>query len=391
MIIDKLFALMAEKKASDIFITVGTPIHIKIDGNTVPINQQAMDPTMIHRMAYEMMTPEQVERFETTREMNLSFGRRDMGNFRINIFWQRNSIAIVVRYIAGDIPKLDNLGLPPVLSDVIMEKRGLVLVVGATGSGKSTTIASMLDYRNEHRSGHILTIEDPIEYLFKHKMSIVNQREIGSDTVDWHNALRNAMRQAPDCILIGEIRDCETMQAAISYAQTGHLCLATLHANNAYHALNRIVNFFPLENRQLLYLDLAVALRCIVSQRLVRKPNGTRLPAVEVLMNTRHIAELIERGELNGIKEAMEQSLAPGSQTFEQALFRLHAEKTITLEEALSNADSPSNLNWLINNAQIQAADAQPVANKSTQVMDFKATNTDGASFHEFTLNADNN
>ena len=391
MIIDKLFALMAEKKASDIFITVGTPIHIKIDGNTLPINQQAMDPTMIHRMAYEMMTPEQVERFETTREMNLSFGRRDMGNFRINIFWQRNSIAIVVRYIAGDIPKLDNLGLPPVLSDVIMEKRGLVLVVGATGSGKSTTIASMLDYRNEHRSGHILTIEDPIEYLFKHKMSIVNQREIGSDTVDWHNALRNAMRQAPDCILIGEIRDRETMAAALAYAQTGHLCLATLHANNAYHALNRIVNFFPLENRQLLYLDLAVALRCIVSQRLVRKPNGTRLPAVEVLMNTRHIAELIERGELNGIKEAMEQSLAPGSQTFEQALFRLHAEKTITLEEALSNADSPSNLNWLINNAQIQAADAQPVANKSTQVMDFKATNTDGASFHEFTLNADNN
>ena len=391
MIIDKLFALMAEKKASDIFITVGTPIHIKIDGNTLPINQQAMDPTMIHRMAYEMMTPEQIDRFEKLKEMNLSFGRRDMGNFRINIFWQRNSIAIVVRYIAGDIPKLENLGLPPVLSDVIMEKRGLVLVVGATGSGKSTTIASMLDYRNEHRSGHILTIEDPIEYLFKHKMSIVNQREIGSDTVDWHNALRNAMRQAPDCILIGEIRDRETMQAAISYAQTGHLCLATLHANNAYHALNRIVNFFPLENRQLLYLDLAVALRCIVSQRLVRKPNGTRLPAVEVLMNTRHIAELIERGELNGIKEAMEQSLAPGSQTFEQALFRLHAEKTITLEEALSNADSPSNLNWLINNAQIQAADAQPVANKSTQVMDFKATNTDGASFHEFTLNADNN
>jgi twitching motility protein PilU len=199
------------------------------------------------------------------------------------------------------------------------------------------------------------------------------------------------MRQAPDCILIGEIRDRETMQAAISYAQTGHLCLATLHANNAYHALNRIVNFFPLENRQLLYLDLAVALRCIVSQRLVRKPNGTRLPAVEVLMNTRHIAELIERGELNGIKEAMEQSLAPGSQTFEQALFRLHAEKTITLDEGLANADSPSNLNWLINNAQIQATDAQPAANKSTQVMDFQATNTDGASFHEFTLNADNN
>ena len=390
MIIDKLFALMAEKKASDIFITVGTPIHIKIDGNTVPINQQAMDPTMIHRMAYEMMTPEQVERFETTREMNLSFGRRDMGNFRINIFWQRNSIAIVVRYIAGDIPKLENLGMPPVLADVIMEKRGLVLVVGATGSGKSTTIASMLDYRNEHRSGHILTIEDPIEYLFKHKMSIVNQREIGSDTADWHNALRNAMRQAPDCILIGEIRDRETMQAAISYSQTGHLCLATLHANNAYHALNRIVNFFPLENRQLLYLDLAVALRCVISQRLVRKPDGKRIPAVEILMNTRHIAELVERGELNAIKEAMEQSLAQGSQTFEQALYRLHHDNIITLEEALANADSPSNLHWLINNAQMQS-DPMLTVNGNSAISGFEATNTEGASFQEFTLDLNNN
>jgi twitching motility protein PilU len=346
---------------------------------------------MIQRMLGEAITPAQTAVLERDRELNLSFGRRDLGNFRVNVFWQRNSPAVVVRYIQSEIPTIAELALPEVLTEVVMEKRGLILVVGATGSGKSTTLASMIDHRNRNRSGHILTVEDPIEYLFKHRKSVVNQREVGIDTLSWSEALRNAMRQAPDCILIGEIRDRETMQAAISYAQTGHLCLATLHANNAYHALNRIVNFFPLENRQLLYLDLAVALRCIVSQRLVRKPNGTRLPAVEVLMNTRHIAELIERGELNGIKEAMEQSLAPGSQTFEQALFRLHAEKTITLEEALSNADSPSNLNWLINNAQIQAADAQPVANKSTQVMDFKATNTDGASFHEFTLNADNN
>ncbi len=391
MIFDNLFQLMAEKKASDIFITAGAPIHIKIQGHTMPINQQVMDPLMIQRMLGEAITPAQTAVLERDRELNLSFGRRDLGNFRVNVFWQRNSPAVVVRYIQSEIPTIAELALPEVLTEVVMEKRGLILVVGATGSGKSTTLASMIDHRNRNRSGHILTVEDPIEYLFKHRKSVVNQREVGIDTLSWSEALRNAMRQAPDCILIGEIRDRETMQAAISYAQTGHLCLATLHANNAYHALNRIVNFFPLENRQLLYLDLAVALRCIVSQRLVRKPNGTRLPAVEVLMNTRHIAELIERGELNGIKEAMEQSLAPGSQTLEQALFRLHAEKTITLEEALSNADSPSNLNWLINNAQIQAADAQPVANKSTQVMDFKATNTDGASFHEFTLNADNN
>ena len=215
------------------------------------------------------------------------------------------------------------------------EKRGLVLVVGATGSGKSTTIASMLDHRNENFSGHILTIEDPIEYLFRHKASIVNQREIGTDTLDWNHALSNAMRQAPDCILIGEIRDRDTMQAAIAYAQTGHLCLATLHANNAYHALNRIFNFFPMENRPLLYMDLAATLKCIISQRLVKRPDGKRIPAVEILLNSRQVAELIERGEISGIREAMEQSLASGSRTFEQDLFRLYRDKIITLEEAM--------------------------------------------------------
>ena len=391
MIFDNLFQLMAEKKASDIFITAGAAIHIKIQGQTMPINQQVMDPQMIRRMVGEAITPAQMETLERERELNLSFGRRDLGNFRVNMFWQRNSPAVVVRYIQSEIPTVGELGLPEVLNEVVMEKRGLVLVVGATGSGKSTTLASMIDHRNRNRSGHILTVEDPIEYLFKHRKSVVNQREVGIDTLSWNEALRNAMRQAPDCILIGEIRDRETMQAAISYAQTGHLCLATLHANNAYHALNRIVNFFPLENRQLLYLDLAVALRCIVSQRLVRKPDGKRIPAVEILMNTRHIAELIEKGELNEIKEAMEQSLAPGSQTFEQALFGLHADKTITLDEALANADSPSNLHWLINNAQIRASEGQPANNKATQVMDFEATNTEGASFREFTLNVDHN
>ena len=249
MIVDKLFQLMAEKRASDIYVSAGAPIHIKIEGTTVPINAQVMDPPLIQRMAYEMMAPEQIERFEQSKEMNLSFGRSEVGNFRVNVFWQRGSIAIVVRFIQGNIPAIDSLGLPPVLSELIMEKRGLILVVGATGSGKSTTMASMLDHRNINRAGHILTVEDPIEYLFRHKKSVVNQREIGMDTGSWENALKNAMRQAPDCILIGEIRDRETMQAALAYAQTGHLCLATLHANNAYHAMNRIINFFAIENR----------------------------------------------------------------------------------------------------------------------------------------------
>ena len=390
MIFDKLFQLMAEKSASDIFVSAGAPISIKIHGNTIPINQQVMDPATIQKMAYEMLTPEQIQTFEVKRELNLSIGIAAIGNFRINMFWQRNTIAIVVRYITSDIPKIDELALPAILSEFIMEKRGLILVVGATGSGKSTTIAAMLDHRNANRSGHILTVEDPIEFLFKHKRSLVNQREVGLDTQSWGDALKNAMRQAPDCILIGEIRDKETMSAAIAYAQTGHLCLATLHANNAYHALNRIVNFFPLENRTSLYLDLSATLKTIISQRLVRKPDGKRAPTVEILLNTRHIAELIEKGELNGIKEAMEQSLAPGSQTFEQDLYRMYKDGIITLDEALTNADSATNMSWLINNDQIhKPADKNikvPFATATEQDPDQTAS---GASFSEFTLHMD--
>ena len=388
MILDKLFLLMAEKQASDIFISVGVPINIKIQGNTLPVNQQKMDSAMVEKIAFEMMSPEQLKTFEATKEMNLSFGVPNVGNFRVNIFRQRASIAIVVRYILGNIPELDTLSLPPILSELIMEKRGLMLIVGATGSGKSTTIASMLDHRNANRTGHILTIEDPIEFLFKHKKSIVNQRELGMDTLGWEPALKNAMRQAPDCILIGEIRDKETMQAAIAYAQTGHLCLATLHANNSYHALNRIINFFPLDNRTSLYLDLSASLKAIISQRLVIKHDGKRTPAVEVLLNTRHVQELIEHGEVLAIKEAMEQSLAPGSQTFEQDLFRLYREGTISLDEALGNADSPTNLSWLINNSEISSPSATDDARNETP-LEFGETSSGGTSFKEFTLNLD--
>ncbi|MBF1164242.1 PilT/PilU family type 4a pilus ATPase [Dechloromonas agitata] len=385
MILDKLFQLMSEKQASDIFISAGAPIHIKIQGNTIPVNQQIMLPDMIEKIAYELMSPDQVKTFESTWEMNLSFGVPNVGNFRVNIFRQRGSTSIVIRFILGNIPALDQLGLPNILGELIMEKRGLILIVGATGSGKSTTIASMLDHRNANRSGHILTVEDPIEFLFKHKKSIVNQREIGMDTQDWQAALKNAMRQAPDCILIGEIRDKETMQAAIAYSQTGHLCLATLHANNSYHALNRIISFFPAENRPALFLDLSVALRAIISQRLVKKPDGKRIPTTEIMLNTRHISELIERGEVQGIKDAMEQTLAPGSQTFEQDLFNLYSAGTITIDEALANADSPTNLSWLINNSEFGSSNGKD-EKKADATLEFDSTNEGGTSFKEFTL-----
>ena len=388
MILDKLFQVMADRQASDIFICAGAPIHIKIQGNSVPINQQMMDSAMIEKIAAELLNPEQTAAFEKTKEMNLSFGVPNLGNFRINLFRQRASISIVIRYVMGNIPALDSLSLPPVLADLVMERRGLILIVGATGSGKSTTLASMLDHRNTLCSGHILTIEDPIEYLFRHKKSLVNQRKIGMDTLGWENALKNAMRQAPDCILIGEIRDRETMQAAIAYAQTGHLCLGTLHANNSYHALNRAINFFPLDSRGALYMDLSVSLKAIVSQRLVKKRDGKLTPAVEVLLNSYHVQELIEAGDVPALKEAMEQSLAPGSQTFEQDLFRLYRNDVITLQEALLNADSPTNLSWLINNHEATgnlATEAKP----HDAVFDLSSTNPGGPSYKEFSLSLD--
>jgi len=348
----RLFQLMADKSASDIFLSVSSPINIKINGVAVPVNQQVMDSDTITKLLYEVLTEKQIKEYEETLELNTAFTMPGVGSFRISAMRQKNTPAVVVRYIPGTIPPFDSLGLPEVLKDQIMEKRGLFLMVGATGSGKSTSLAAMLDYRNELKSGHILTLEDPVEFVFKNKKSIVNQREVGTDTLDFRIALKNALRQAPDCILIGEIRDKDTMSAAIQYAQAGHLCLATLHANTSYHALNRIINFYPLENRPALLQDLSAALKCIVSQRLIRNRTGGRSAAVEVMLNTRHIAELIEKGEISEMKDAMDKSMSPGSQTFEQCLFRMIREGVITQEEGLQNADSPSNLIWLLNNTE---------------------------------------
>lgn len=387
MAMKRLFELMAEKKASDIFISVGAPISIKINGHTIPVNQQVIRPEMIRNLMQEVLNERQLKEFEEEFELNTSYSLPGVGSFRISCFIQRSTPAMVVRYIPVDVPAFDTLGLPPVLKEVVLEKRGLVLMVGATGSGKSTSLAAMIDHRNETLPGHIITIEDPIEFLFKHKRSIVNQRELGTDAKSYHVALKNALRQAPDVILIGEIRDQEAMSMAIAYAQSGHLCLATLHANNSYHALNRIIGFYPLENRAALLQDLSASLKCIVSQRLVRNSKGARAPAVEVMLNTRHIAELIETGELNSIREAMEKSLSPGSQTFEQALFKMYAEGIISKDEALANADSANNLTWLMNNTDAEAAKAkaQPAPPPLSISQPTEVTES-GASFSEFRL-----
>ena len=379
MAMDRLFQLMKEKNASDMFFAVNSPVHIKINGNLIPINQQKLEPENIHALLAEIATPEQMDELASTNELNMGVSVPNLGRFRLSAFKQRGSISAVFRFVPATIPVLADLQLPPVLAELIMEKRGLLLLVGSTGSGKSTTIASMLDHRNELRSGHILTLEDPIEYLFRNKKSIVNQREIGSDAKDFATALRNSMRQAPDCILIGEIRDKETMAAALAYAQSGHLVLATLHANNSYNALNRIISFYPIENRPALLQDLSSTIKAIVSQRLVRSANGgTRSAAAEVMVNTRYISDLIEKGEIGQIKEAMEKSLSPGSQSFEQALLKLVHDGQVSQDEALANADSATNLLWLLNNGpDSKTAQAEPAAKAAP----------DEASFTEFTLN----
>ena len=336
--------LMTEKGASDMFLTTGAPVNIKVEGKLYPLGNTGLPGGMVKKIAYSLMDEGQVPKFERDLEMNMAIAVKDAGRFRINVFKQRGEVGMVIRAIKSEIPSFDALKLPPVLRSIIMEPRGLVLVVGATGSGKSTTLAAMLDYRNANTSGHILTIEDPIEFLHRHKKSIVNQREVGLDTHSYHEALKNAMREAPDVILIGEIRDMETMEAAISFSETGHLCLATLHSNNADQTLERILNFFPESAHKNILMNLALNLKAVISQRLVTGRDGKRLPAVEVLINTPLIRDMIRRGQIHEMKEAMDRSLAESMQTFDQALYSLYKEGKIELEEALTKADSRDGL-----------------------------------------------
>ena len=352
--LERVLRLMAEKRASDVYLSANTPILLKINGQLVQASDQVLAPPQTRQLLAEMLTPQQLEELDASGELNCALGVPKVGSFRLSAFKQRGSIAAVLRCIPFTIPALDSLNLPPVLGELIMEKRGLVLMVGATGTGKSTTLAAMLERRNQRMTGHILTIEDPIEFLFSNKRSIVNQREVGRDTASMQIALKNALRQAPDCILIGEIRDRETMALALSYALSGHLVVATMHANNSHHALGRILSFYPPESRAALLSDLASGLRAVVSQRLLKANAGGRTPTVEVLLNSKLIADLIEQGDLLGIKDAMEKAMSEGSQTFEQDIARLIHEGTISRDEGLTHADSPTNLLWRLQNEQAQ-------------------------------------
>jgi twitching motility protein PilU len=336
--------LMTEKNASDMFLTTGAPVNIKVEGKLYPLGNTGLPAGMVKKIAYSLMDEGQVPMFERDLELNMAIAVKDAGRFRINVFKQRGEIGMVIRAIKSEIPTIEQLKLPNILKDIIMEPRGLVLVVGSTGSGKSTSLAAMIDHRNSNTSGHILTIEDPIEFLHRHKKSIVNQREVGLDTHGFHNALKNAMREAPDVILIGEILDQVTMEAAIAFAETGHLCLATLHSNNADQTLERILNFFTETAHKNILMNLSLNLKAVISQRLVIGKDGKRLPATEVLINTPLIRDMIRRGQVHEIKEAMDRSLQDGMQTFDQALFRMYKDGKIDLEEALRKADSRDGL-----------------------------------------------
>jgi twitching motility protein PilU len=373
---ERVLRLMAEKGASDVYLSANTPILIKINGQILQLSDQPLTHMQPRQLLAELLTPSQLEDLDDTGELNIGVGLAGVGSFRLSGFKQRGSIAAVFRCIPHDIPSLESLKVPALLNTLVLEKRGLILMVGATGTGKSTTLASMLEQRNQQMAGHILTIEDPIEFLFSNKKSIVNQREVGRDTQSLQIGLRNALRQAPDCILIGEIRDRETMTAAISYALSGHLVLSTLHGNNSYHALGRILSFYTPEARPALLADLSAGLRAIVSQRLLRATAGGRIPAVEVMLNTKLVSELIEQGDFGSVREAMEKSLAEGSQTFEQDLARMVTQNIITRDEGLAFADSPTNLLWRLQN------DMNPVS----RIVPKKEESDDQPTFTEITL-----
>ena len=377
---ERILRLMAEKKASDVYLSANAPATIKINGLCVPINNQVLPPDATRNLLMEVVPAHRMKELDEEGELNMAIPVSGAGRFRLSAMHQRGSVAAVFRYITTDIPPLSSLNVPPILADLILEKRGLLLMVGATGAGKSTTLAAMMDHRNANMSGHILTIEDPIEFLFKNKKSVVNQREIGTDTKSLEIALKNALRQAPDVILIGEIRDRETMSAAIAYAQSGHLCIATMHANNSYQALNRILSFYPVEVRQTMLGDLAACLKAVISQRLLRTIAGSRAAAVEVLLNTKLIAEMIAKGDFGEVKEAMEKSMAEGSQCFEADIARLIQTGIVERKEGLINSDSPTNLMWRMQND----------FSKATQVIDDEPDEPDEPSFTEITLDVKN-
>ncbi len=341
--------LMSEQHASDMYFTTGAPVSIRIDGNMRPVGKSMLSPGMTRKLAYDLLSPAQIKDFENNLEFNMGMSYTDLGRFRINIYMQRGEVSMVIRYIKADIPSIGDLNLPDVYKNIMKNKKGLVMVVGATGTGKSTSLASMLDYRNEIDSGHILTIEDPIEFMFHHKKCIVGQREVGLDTLSFDNALCEAMREAPDVIMIGEVRDRSTIESALRYADTGHLCLTTLHATNANQTLDRILNFFPSDAHNQILMDLSLNLNAILAQRLVTNKSGGRTVATEVLINTPYIGQLIRDGNFHGIKEIMEKGSDVGMQTFDQSLYILFKEGKVDLKIALANADSSSDLEWRIN------------------------------------------
>lgn len=388
--IQKLLTVMNEHDASDLYITVDSPPSYRVNGVVRPAGNRCLSPEETEQLAHAILTEKQQQEFEASNETNLALYYPALGRYRVNVFRQKGFVGMVIRQIKTHISSIDDLTLPQIIKDVSMAKRGLVLVVGATGSGKSTTLAAMIDHRNANQAGHIITIEDPVEFVHSHKKSIVTQREIGMDTSTYHVALKNALRQAPDVVLIGEIRDLETMEAAITFAETGHLCLATLHSNSANQAMERVMNFFPAERHQQIYLQLSLNLKGVISQRLVRTIDGGRIPALEILLSSPRVKDLIYKGQIAEIKEAMEKSSTVGMQTFDQHLFDHYRAGKITMDEALRNADSQNNLRLRIKLAEESATpeekntafSAKPTATEAAAKKPKKADDDDELSLH---------